>query len=317
MAGKGEPSMAVQMMQMKMGAEEAGHQMNYAALQILDNVDGLHIKQEWEILEQISSWYEQKNEYTVFDKTGKTQLFKVKESTCCCYRVCCGENRPFRLKVYDTTGDKDKVAMVFKRRYRCCGCAIIPCCAHRVDVHYMVDKDNNSIGHESDRTLISRVQVPMCHGGCCIPTWRVQDREGRTQANIHGPCCMVCDCCGADFTLSDKEGRKTGSITKLRPDTLKGMAMEIVTEADNFRLKFEKDLDPTIKMALLAATLQIDFSFFEDKRGICEGRFCDIWCCGWACPCVPACLCCCCKDKHDKKNAKDRRGAPAAEEMSR
>jgi len=295
-----------------------------AGLEVLKSMSGLYIKQEWEILEQITTWYEQQNEYTIYDEDMKVRLFQAREKTCCCYRLCCGENRPFRVKVYDQTGKKDKAALVFKRRYRCCGCAIFPCCAHRVDVHYMVDQDNNTIGSESSRTLISKIQVPPFHGGCFQPTWRIKDRAGRVQANIHGPCCFVCDCCGADFSLTDKQGTKMGSITKLSPKNLKQIAMEVVTEADNFKLKFDKNLDPTIKMALIAATLQIDFQFFEDSRGICEGRCCDIYCCGWSCPCCPyffyAYFCCCCHsdDKDKRKNAKQRsKGAPATEEMLR
>lgn len=119
------------------------------------------------------------------------KLFKAKETTSCCWRVCCKQDRPYRMKVSDLTGTKSKAAMVFKRKYRCCGWAVIPCCAHRVDVHYMVDENNNTIGKESSRTLISKVQVPYCHGGCCFPTWHVQDRYGKTQSTITGPFCCV------------------------------------------------------------------------------------------------------------------------------
>ncbi|GBG31567.1 Phospholipid scramblase 1 [Hondaea fermentalgiana] len=309
--------LGVEVVRMKMAAEESGTPLNYAGLNLLKDLDGLFIRQEWEILEQLTTWYEQSNEYTIFDKDGKVQLFRMKEKTMCCYRLCCGENRPFRVKVYDQTGKKDKAALVFKRKFRFCGLALIPFCNHRVDVHYLVDQDNNQIGHESSRTLISRVEVPFCHGGCCWPTWRIKDRQGQTKANLYGPFCMVCDCCGANFHLYDNEGRRTGGVRKLAPDSLKGVAMELVTEADNFKLDFDKELHPAIKMALIAAVLQIDFTFFEDHRTICEGRLCDCWWCGYACPCVPKCCCCCCSDKDKKKNSKERKGAPEAEEMIR
>lgn len=309
--------LGVKMVRMKMDAEEAGGSLNYAGLGLLKDLDGLMVRQDWDVLEQIASWYEQSNHYTIYDKDGKVQLFTMKEKTCCCYRVCCGENRPFRVKVYDETGKEEKPALVFRRKFRCCGWAPIPCCNHKVDVHYLVDANNNTIGHESSSTRISQVKVPFCHGGCCWPTWQINDRFGETKAKLVGPFCMVCDCCGASFTLYDEEGRQTGGIRKLAPDSIKGMGYEIYTDADNFQLEFDKNMDPTIKMALIAATLQIDFTFFEDKRGICEGRFCDIWCCGYACPCMPKCLCCCCSNNEDKKKKDDDKGAPATEVMSR
>jgi hypothetical protein len=309
--------LAAKMLQM------ADEDVTYAGLELIKELDGLYIQQEWEIFEQVVSWYEQKNEYTVFDKNHKTKLFKAQEETSCCFRLCCGENRPFTIHLNDTTGEKDKKALVFNRKYRCCGWAVIPCCAHRVDVHYMVDANGNTIGSTSDRTKVSSVDVPLC-GGCCQPTWHIRNKKGETQASINGGTCCVCDFCGKDFTITDASGAKIGSLKKLSPKNFKQAAMEMVSEADNFRVEFPKSLDPGIKLALMAATLQIDFTFFEDDRGPCQGRCCDIWCCGWACPCVPAwCLClpcfaCCCSD--EKKKGKDKnkkKGAPETVEMVR
>mmetsp|Transcript_53560 Transcript_53560/g.117089 ORF Transcript_53560/g.117089 Transcript_53560/m.117089 type:complete len:313 (+) Transcript_53560:144-1082(+) len=309
-------SLAVSMMKAKASAEEAGEELHYQALEVLNDLDGMFVKQEWEILEQVTNWYEQKNEYTFFDKHGKVQLFKAREKTCCCWRLCCGENRGFRMKIYDSVGEKEHPALVIKRKYRCCGCAIIPCCAHRLDVHYMLDENNNTIGSESSQTLISSVQVPICHGGCCQPTWHINDRHGQTQSTIKGPCFCVSDTCGADFSIYDHGGKKTGGITKLAPKSLKQIGMELATDADTFQVKWDKNIPPALKMAIMAATLQIDFTFFEDQRGVCQGRLCDFWCCGWACPCVPALCCCCCKNTESKQKEANR-GSPETQEMMR
>jgi hypothetical protein len=313
----GNEPLGVSMIKMKENAKATGKKLNYAGLQILNSLDGLYVHQEWEILEQLTNWYEASNEYSVFDKDGKVRLFKAKEKTCCCYRLCCGENRGFRIKVYDQTGSKDKAMMVIKRKYRCCGCAIFPCCAHRVDVHLLVDEDGNEIAHESSDTLISRIQVPWFHGGCCVPTWHISDDEGVHKGTIKGPCCFVCDCCGSDFGITDPNGNHIGKIDKLAPKSLKSLAIEMATDADYFKIDFNKDLEPSIKMAILASTLQIDFTFFEDSRGPYQGRCCDVWLCGWPCPCMPGCLCCCCKSDDEKKKKEKEKGAPESEEMIR
>lgn len=302
---------------------------NYAALEVLKDIDGLFIRQEWEVLEGITQqWYEQANEYTVLDKSGKVELFKAKEKTSCCYRMCCGENRPFSIKVYDTVGQKDKAAMLFERKYRCCGWAVLPCCAHRVDVHYLVDANGQTIGSHGERTLISTVQVPPCTGGCCCPTWHINDRHGNKGAEINGSSCCVCDMCGADFSVQDRDGNTTGEIKKLAPSSLKSLAIELTSDADTYKVSFARELDPQLKMAIIAATLQIDFTFFEDSRGPCQCRCCDCWCCGWAAPCLPACIfallafICCQEDakakkKRESEEKKKQGGAPETEEMVR
>jgi hypothetical protein len=48
---------------------------------------GLFVEQEWEVLETMTcGCYEGYNKYKVMDGSGKVQLYKVKESTGCCWR---------------------------------------------------------------------------------------------------------------------------------------------------------------------------------------------------------------------------------------
>lgn len=262
-------------------------------------------------MEQIASWYEQKNKYTVFGPHGKVKLFLAKEKTHCFWRICCGEHRPFKFTVYDHTGEKDKKAMVFKRDFRFCGWAAIPCCAHKVDVHYLVNSKGKALGRENSKTKVANVRVPVCGGGL-IPTFYVDDNNGHNLAKITGPFCCVCDTCGSEFNIHDNEGKLIGEIRKLSPKNLKDTALELVTEADRFKLTFPKELSPSTKMALLAATLQIDFQFFEDDRGLLQCRFCDIYCCGWPCACCPKC---CCKSRDRKHRFVDqhRKGGPSTD----
>lgn len=291
-------------------------EVEYAGLQILNELDGLFVEQSFEVLETFTGgMFEGANKYMVYDPKGKIKLFHAKEKTSCCWRQCCGESRPFNIKVYDHTGDKDRLVLVLKRGYKGCGWAVIPCCAQSVGVHYMLDDDGNEVSGTSSDTLISRVEVPWC-GGCCQPTMNIKDGNGVKQGSIKGPCLCVNDCCGADFDVYDREGEKAGEITKMRVAGLKDLAMEFATDADKFRLKFPPNLPPQMKMAILAATFQIDFWFFEDDRNACSGRCCDIYCCGWALSCLPAwCFCCCGDDDDDKKKKKG--GAPGTQTMER
>lgn len=302
----------------KLFSEEVAEE--FQALKLLDRSNGFFVQQEWEVLEYVTSCWEQQNEYQIFDKSGNLRLFTAREDTACCWRICCGEHRPFSFNVNDITkaarNEKGKKALVFNRSFRCCGCALIPGCAHQVDVHYMVDnKTLKSLGSTSKYTRAARVRVPF-GGGCCWPRYNLEDYAGVATGFITGPFCFVCDCCGADFQIHDAEGERIGHIEKLRPANLREMAFELETEADNYQVKFEKeDIPFNIKLATLAATFLIDFNFFEDSRGLRQCRCCDMYLCGYALACVPACFCTyccpCCKPGH--KDKKGQRGAP--EEM--
>lgn len=296
-----------------------------AGLALLEKVDGLFIEQQWEVLETVTcGCYEGANRYKVMDGSGKVQLYSVKEKTACCWRYCCGEHRPFTLNVMDETGAKNQRMMVLKRGYRFCGWAVCPCCMHSVAVHYVVDQQGNQIAHTGNDTLIAKVYVPWA-GGCCIPTLHIQDREEKYMGSITKggmPCC-VADCCGADFNINDTQGKKIGEIKKLGVGSLKGVVMEMNTDADNFKITFPETLDPTLKMAILASLFQIDFSFFEDDRSPRECRCCDIYCCGWPMACFPKWMVCCCcystKEEREKaeKEKKKNNGAPQEAEMDR
>jgi len=236
-------------------------------------------------------------------------------------RYCCGEHRPFTLNIMDETGKSPQRMMVFKRGYACCGWAVLPCCQHSVSAHYVVDTQGNPINHIGNDTLIAKVYVPWL-GGCCIPTLNIQDRNGQYMGNIKGPMCCVADCCGASFDINDPTGKKIGGIEKLSAKTLKGLVMELNTDADNFRITFPESLEPTLKMAILASLFQIDYSFFEDDRSPRECRCCDIYCCGWPMACFPKwTVCCCCyaskKEREKAEKEKKNKGAPMEAEMDR
>ena len=299
---------------------EAGSK-EFAALKLLERLDGFRVEQKVELIEVVTcNCWERPNEYIVFDKDGKVKLFNVTEKTSCCMRQCCGEHRPFTLKVYDHTGKKDKKIMTIKRGFHCpCPYVLpLPCCGNSIRVHYMVDDEGNEISRESSATLMSHVYLPLC-GGFCIPTLNISDARGKVAATVKGPFCCVTDCCGADFSLNDPQGKPIGEIKKYGASSLKDITRELVSDADMYGVSFPADLNPAVKMAVLAALLQIDFIFFEDQRSPREGRCCDLWCCGCPLACMPAWLCCCLYTSKEarEKAKKNKKGAPEADEMER
>uniref|UniRef100_A0A7S3PRM3 Phospholipid scramblase n=1 Tax=Aplanochytrium stocchinoi TaxID=215587 RepID=A0A7S3PRM3_9STRA len=313
---------------------------------------GFYVKQQWEALEQISACYEQSNQYEISnipkeefrDKgmEGNILLFEAEEKTGLCCRLCCGENRPFK---FDLVDKQSKAKMVtFERAYRCCGCALIPFCAHKVNVHWMVNEaDGTSVGSTSEKTRMARVRAPF-GGGCWEPTWYIEDWKKRESGNwayekvgsISGSSCpacpfFVCDFCGASFTVRNNEGNPVGTIKKLGVSSCKDWLLECYTEADKYTVEFlhPEELKLDFKLATLAAVFQIDFNFFEDKRGMKQCHCCDLYCCGYALPCLPLCCigCCaavfaamgckcgCCEENQRKDQGTLHAGAPSAMEM--
>jgi Scramblase len=225
------------------------------------------------------------------------------------------------MEVTDVTGSKDQKMMVLKRGYAFCGWAVCPCCIHSVSAHYVVDAAGQPINHTGSDTLIATIRVPWA-GGCFTPTLNIEDRNGNYMGQVTGPCCCVTDCCGADFSIQDANGGKIGDIRKLGAGSLKDAVLELNTDADKFKISFPENLDPTMKMAILASLFQIDFSFFEDDRSPRECRCCDCYCCGWPMACFPKWMVCCCcyatkKEREAEEKKKKKEGAPQDEEMGR
>lgn len=294
--------------------------------------NGFYVQQNWEGAEALVSCYEQKNTYEVSNYTNNSRnkgnhYFDAEETTSLCPRLCCGENRPFFFKLISNA--QDKVALTFSRSYRVCGCAAIPGCAHKVNI-----SDDNG-----DKK--AQVRVPFC-GGFIWPTYNLEEIDENGNVKLMGyvtrdalcPCC-ICDFCGVSFDIKNEQGQPVGKLHKLAPANIREALLECYTEADRYKVDFravqpkedwEKpiDLSENFKNAVLASVFQIDFNFFEDHRGPCEGHCCDVYCCGYAVPCLPCCFlgacgallgmcgceCRCCSGATKKKPLTSPGGAP-------
>ena len=287
------------------------------------------------------SCYEQQNNYQIHNYTNNERMqgksyFEAQETTSLCSRLCCGENRGFAFKL--TSNVQNKVKLQFERAYRCCGCAIIPGCAHKV-----------AIKDEEDET-VGQVRVNPC--SFITPDYIMEEKNAKTgkmekigHITRKNFCpCLICDFCGSRFDILDANEKPVGKLEKLAPANIREALLECYTEADTYVVDFraaqdkaewEKDLDisTSLRHAALATVFQIDFNFFEDKRGPCEGHCCDIYCCGYAVPCVPCCflavcgtacaLCCgkenvpgCCGGNRKKRNVAAPNGSPEQQVMS-
>ena len=97
-------------------------------LQYLTQVDQLLVKQKVEMLEAFTG-FETKNKYKIKNSLGQ-EIYKAKEDTDCCTRMCCGPIRPFDMKITDNS--ENEVIHLY-RPLNCQSCCF-PCCLQMIEV---------------------------------------------------------------------------------------------------------------------------------------------------------------------------------------
>ncbi|KAL7876570.1 hypothetical protein AOLI_G00115330 [Acnodon oligacanthus] len=95
-----------------------------------------------------------------------------------------------------------------------------------------------------------------------LPKFTIKNERGEAVLKIVGPFCD-CNCCSdVNFeVMSLDEASVVGRISK----QWTGMEAEMLTDADNFGVRFPMDLDVKIKAVILGACFLIDFMYFESS----------------------------------------------------
>lgn len=216
-------------------------------LEYLTQIDQLLVRQKKECVEIWTDW-EERNRYEIRNSLNQMFFFAQEESSCF-QRQCCGADRSFILHITDNYGQE---VLRFSRALEW-GC---PCCADTCNCAFEVYVETPS----GER--LGKVR----QGQSCwmIPEYKIIDADGKQVLHIQGPAC-VCDCC-ADFEIQTLDKTQTiGSIKK----KWRGVAEELLTDANSFSINFPMDLDVKVKAILMGAAFLIDFMFFEGAN--CNG----------------------------------------------
>ena len=249
-------------------------------LSYLMQVDGLLVTQKVEILEAVAQTagveYEGNNKYEIADRSGRI-AYQAVEDTGFCWRCCCGSQRPFKMHIFDQSGQQ---TLDIVRKFPWCVCAWLPMCMEEVTVY---------LGKEEEGKVIGNVRQPCC-GGFFTPTLLIQDAEGNTELTQEGPCIMG-PCCETEFQVKGGDGSDVGVTKKLGADSAKELMKELFTDADRFTMSFPQDLKVETKATLLAALLLTDMHWFE-QGGSAAADGCELFacfCCGcrWHCVIQP------------------------------
>ncbi|XP_005401492.1 PREDICTED: phospholipid scramblase 2-like isoform X2 [Chinchilla lanigera] len=211
-------------------------------LEYLSQADLILIHQQIKILE-ILTGYECNNKYEIKNNLGQRVYFAA-EDTSWAWRICCGRNRLFTLKIHDNLG---REVLTVDRSLRCTSCCF-PSCLQQIEIQA---PPGVPIGYVSQE----------CH--FCDKNIIVQNEKREDVLKIIGFCVSWRFCTDFDFEVTSFDEKSVvGKISK----HWSGYIQELFTKSDNFSIKFHVDLDVKTKALVLCACLFIDFIYFENNR---------------------------------------------------
>lgn len=220
----------------------------------------LFIKQKIELLEVLTG-FETENRYEVYDGTKSQHLFKAKEVSDCCARICCANMRAFNMGVM-MAGFKDLSAswLTYSRPFKC----VFPCCNRPVlYAKKCVPAAAEGVPHFASSTN------PFA---CCSMVFEIRNDKDEVVYRVDGSSCQagmfcMCPCSPCNkitFPILPADGSpvQLGVIEK----QWSGCGKEAFTDADNFFIEFPDGATPEMKAIMLGTVFLIDFLYFENKQ---------------------------------------------------
>lgn len=236
------------------------------------------------------------NTYDVYTDSGGKAHRVIEQSEACgmdgCIptgRICCRPNHALQLHVFHPEASPDTPILKMDRPCKCGSC--LPCCSACPAVSNICQQEMTVYTGDDQ---IAYIKQPFFGGGLS-PELEIMDREdgmpiGTVKANA--VCCIGGICCDHTFEVTDPNGESLGKIVKERPDNVAQFAKELGTDADNFTLYMNKEINTNTKAAIYSAMFLIDYMFFENEGDTnidlvnqeCTCKICDCYCCGCICP---------------------------------
>eukprot|EP01016_Furgasonia_blochmanni_P007714 TRINITY_DN13092_c0_g1_i1.p1 TRINITY_DN13092_c0_g1~~TRINITY_DN13092_c0_g1_i1.p1 ORF type:complete len:581 (+),score=45.64 TRINITY_DN13092_c0_g1_i1:195-1937(+) len=229
----------------------------------LAGLRGVFVKQKMELLEVVVGC-EMENQYNVYalSQTGDQighKLFKCKEKSSFLARQCLsGDCRPFEMTVYHaSSADTSNEGTEFLKLVRPCACTCL--CLNRpfMDVYLVEHGENVHLGKITSPCTCMNLQLDI-YG----------DKE-QILYKIEGSCCQLglwcnwpCEACQLiHFDVKGGDGAILSGLDKKSPGCMKAM----MSDADNFAVEFPLTCSLEERALLLAATLFLDFRYFEES----------------------------------------------------
>lgn len=235
--------------------------MRSNALQCLSEMDGIDVKENINIVEAVSALMGQEiemaNTYQVYGLDGWDDKFYGAEQTNVFLRnlaQCFGDCAPWTLDIFYREGHGDELAFHVDRPFS------PTCCCLCRPVAYMTDTEGNSLGSLRDP-----------YDCCCGLGFEVINADGETVYNMSsGPCPLGFYCPlpwlptlrDITFTITSADGEEVGVLTKRVPSMFKFL---FAPDVDDYRVEWHGVHEPEHRALIMAATMFIDFRYFNDN----------------------------------------------------
>jgi hypothetical protein len=254
-----------------------------ATQSMLDNCPGLLAQQKFDIQELFCPACQKRNKYKITSDEGwssdgvtdfstspykqSPQIYKAKEESETCDRICCQNYRRFQMYVRPGDNGDGPYDYKFDRPFKC----TLNCCGL-----CLLNPQELTVMNSSDTPIGKVVQEWRCFdSGCCLKIyWQVQDANGGVQYylrddlccprtfNICAPSCL----CGQHHIdiLDASEQPTDGYLRNIFPGcNMKGLLGGGLR--DSYHLKFPSGATAEQKATLLGGMFLVEYMLFESN----------------------------------------------------
>ena len=219
-------------------------QLTESHLDILDNLESLYVKQEFEQMELITG-FETRNKYGIFTSDG-IEIFVAEEYSEFVSRICLGKYRSMDIRVEDKRGTE---VLQIEREVPVYYCLFPFCCFQETFDVFSGGRFIGSVEIDSFLKL----------------SFKVKDEMGKSILMIKGMSCLYwfSSCFkNVEFQIySIETEEEIGIISK----DWTGIVKEVLTDADNFSIVWydKQVVDVKTKLLCVGALFYIDIFSFE------------------------------------------------------
>eukprot|EP00605_Chrysophyceae_sp_TOSAG23-4_P002111 GSChrysophyteH1.ASY1.ANO1.2337.1 assembled CDS len=231
-------------------------------MEIIREVPALFVKQTRRGCFQELLGCEATSEFNIAtpDDENLNILYALEDSSFC-IRLLCPQIHPWRFNV--SVNKSSDPFLHVDRPLRCINAPLKCCCFQEVTALSPAGSELGSVKEDtcfcvptfsvisSEGLVTHRISMSSCVGGMCIN------------------CCDGCQTCSVPFYIHpvNKDGSTDRKVTDGHIiKKWSGAVSEIMTDADNFELKFPSEADENLKASLLGAVFMINQLFFEKQN---------------------------------------------------
>ncbi|CAD8068106.1 unnamed protein product [Paramecium primaurelia] len=239
-----------------------------SCLDILGTQSGIYIQQTFK------QFYMGLNEFKVYganhlgEEIKFRQLFKCYEQSSDCTRFWLGPQiRPFEMMVdnyqyksfysnisYQQKQNSDLTIFKFKREYQCTFCCFN---RPRLEVHYVENGQNIFLGYISDPVYCCQIGSNIFNSNGDL-IFKIEANTCQSYFWLRCPCSVECN--KINFQIKLPTGQMVAPIQKQIKTCLNSQQNRY---SDNINILFPKQASKEDKALILAATIMIEFMYFE------------------------------------------------------